>query len=177
MNKKMIKLLAIGSTLITLVTPVTSTIFQPTVTQAATQTEKTVTMLVYKDSKGHKSKAKSMARGFVGTKAKVSIRNNHIIKLTIHVNGQNSKMGKGQDVDKIVRSLQINGANGHKANISKDHSSFDFVFPPKAFKNNGWTKMKVTINFGAKMTEQAWIKFGKVSGIQAVKKSQKVSKD
>ena len=61
--------------------------------------------------------------------------------------------------------------------------SFDFVFSGKAFKNNGWVKMNVTINFGSKMTEGAWIKFGKAAGVKKtanttkkVKMHKKVSK-
>ena len=170
MNKKLLNVLAVSTVLLTTAAPLTPSVSQPSTVLAASkkQTNKTVKMAVYKYSKNHKSHAKSMARGFVGNKAQVTVKNGRVVKLTIHVDGKNSPMGKGQNVEKIVKSLKINGVKGKKAKVSKDNSSFDFVFSGKAFKNNGWTKMSVTINFGGNMTEQAWVKFGKVSGVKKV---------
>lgn len=182
MNKKILKLITISSSVLMLTTPLAMNTTQPTTVMAASkQSQKKVSMLVYKYSKNHKSRAKSMARGFVGTKATVKIKNGKVKQLVVHVNGSKTKMGKGQNVAKIVRSLKINGVKAKKANISKDKSKFDFVFPAKAFKNNGWAKMSVSINFGGmKMTEPAWIKFGKVKGIKktntkTAKKSKKTT--
>ena len=140
------------------------------VVMAAEQSQKTVGMTVYKYSKNHRSHAKSMAQGFVGDKVQLTVSQKHVTKMTIHVNGKNSPMGKGQNVNKIVKSLKINGVSGKKGNVSADKSSFDFVFAGKAFKNNGWVKMQVTIDFGGKMTEQAWVKYDKVSGLTTSKK-------
>lgn len=180
MNKKIINLITISSSVLMLTSPIAMTTSQPQTVQAASkskQTTKNVKMLVYKYSKNHKSRAKSMARGFVGTKASVKIKQGKVKQLIVHVDGSKTKMGKGQDVEKIVRSLTINGVKAKKANISKDKSKFDFVFSAKAFKNNGWAKMSVTINFGGmKMTEPAWIKFGKVSGLKQTAKTNKKSK-
>lgn len=179
MNKRFIKILAITTASIGLTTTVYNGFSpQTNVVQAATTTQKTVSMLVYKDSVNHKSRQKSMARGFVGTKAKVTVKNGKVNKLVIHVDGKNSALGKGKDVEKIVSSLKVNGVSGKKENISKDHSSFDFVFSAKAFKNNAWVKMSVTIDFGGKMAESAWIKFGKVSGVKTtatVKKTKSIT--
>ncbi|WP_251716313.1 hypothetical protein [Lactobacillus agrestimuris] len=175
MKKNLLKFIATSSAALTLATPVAFAMTQnPQIVSAAkVETQKSVKMTVYKYSANHKSRAKSMAQGFVGTKAGVTIKNGKVTKLTLHVDGKNSPMGKGQNVDKIVKSLKINGVSGHKENISADNSSFDFVFSGKAFKNNGWAKMSVTINFGGNMTEQAWVKFGKVSGVKATKANKK----
>ena len=154
MNKNFIKVLATTTAAISLMgMTADSSINQPQIVKAAQASQKSVSMLVYKYSANHTNRQKSMARGFVGTKA--------------HVGVKNSPLGKGKNVESIVRNLKINGISGKKANIPKNHSSFDFVFPAKAFQNGSWAKMKVTINFGGKMTEDAWIKFGKISGIKA----------
>lgn len=172
MNKKILKLITISSSALMLTAPLAmSSTVQPTTVQAASkQTKKSVSMLVYKYSKNHKSRAKSMARGFVGTKATVKVKSGKVQQLIVHVDGSKTPMGKGQDVAKIVRTLKINGVKAKKTNISKDKSKFDFVFSSKAFKNNGWAKMSVTINFGGNMTEAAWVKFGKVSGLKTSSK-------
>lgn len=169
MNKKVIKVFAIGAALMAATSPIMSIPTNTQYVQASTlkQRNKQVSMLVYKYSKNHKSRAKSMARSFVGSKAVVTIKAGYVTKMTIHVNGANNSMGKGQDVNNIVKSLKINGVNGHKENVSTDHSNFDFVFSGRAFKNNGWAKMNVTINFGSTMHEQAWVKFGKVGGLKS----------
>lgn len=129
--------------------------------KAATKTQ-TVSMQVYKYTKNHRGRQKSMAQAFVGTKAKVVLNNGRVNKLIVHVNGQNNPLAQNQDVSKIVKALKINGVKSVKENISKDHSNFDFVFSKNAFKNNGWAKLNVEINLGTTMSEQAWIKFGKV---------------
>lgn len=168
MNKNFIKVLATTTVAISLMGMTADlSINQPQIVKAARASQKSVSMLVYKYSANHTSQQKSMARGFVGTKAHVVVKNGKITKLIVHVDGKNSPLGKGKNVESIVRNLKINGISGKKANITKNHSSFDFVFPAKAFQNGSWAKMKVTINFGGKMTEYAWIKFGKISGIKA----------
>ena len=175
MNKKLIKLITTGSAAVMLLAPA-AVISAPNINvEAASQKQavKTVKMSVYKYSKNHKSHKASMATGFVGKSAKVTIKNGKVTKMIIHVDGKNSPMGKGQDVAKIVKSLKINGVKGHKENISTDHSKFDFVFSSKAFKNNGWAIMNVSINFGANINEEAWVKFGKVSGLKTPKKATK----
>lgn len=181
MNKNFFKIIVSSSVAMTLATPAMTLAQTSPIVMATEQSKKTVGMTVYKYSKNHRSHAKSMAQGFVGNKVKLTIKQNHVTKMTIHVDGKNSPMGKGQNVDKIVKSLKINGVSGKKANISADNSSFDFVFPGKAFKNNGWVKMQVTIDFGGKMTEQAWVKYDKVSSLttsqkKTNKKQKKVSK-
>lgn len=181
MNKNFFKIIVSSSVALTLATPAMTLAQTSPIVMAAEQSKKTVGMTVYKYSKNHRSHAKSMAQGFVGNKVKLTIKQNHVTKMTIHVDGQNSPMGKGQNVNKIVKALKINGVKGKKTNISADNSSFDFVFSGKAFKNNGWVKMQVTIDFGGKMTEQAWVKYDKVSGLatsqkKTNKKQKKVSK-
>ncbi|RVU72069.1 MULTISPECIES: hypothetical protein [Lactobacillus] len=174
MNKKVLKALGACSLILASVVPATNFVNEPAVTYAASkQKQESVKMLAYKDSKNHTGRKVSMARGFIGTKATLVIKNGQVKKMIVHVDGKNSPMGKGQNVNKIVKGLKINGVKGKKANISKDNSSFDFVFSGKAFKNNGWVRMSVTINFGAKMTESAWIKYGKA---KSVKKNVKTSK-
>lgn len=175
MNKKVLKLFAASSVALMFTAPVIPVVENAPIVSAATLKQKTAKMSVYKYSKNHKSHAKSMAQGFIGNKVQLTIKGKKVTKMTIHVDGNNSPMGKGQDVDKIVRSLKVNGVSGQKENVSADHSSFDFVFSGKAFKNNGWVKMNVTIDFGGKMTEQAWIKFNKVSGVSTTQKKHKKS--
>lgn len=184
MSNRMLKVLGVCSLMVASVIPATGLINNnPVVYAASKQKQESVSMLTYKDSKNHTSRSKSMARGFIGTKAKLVIKNGRVKQMIVHVDGKNSPMGKGQNVNRIVKSLKINGFKGKKANVSKDNSSFDFVFSGKAFKNNGWVKMNVTINFGSKMTEGAWIKFGKAAGVKKtanttkkVKMHKKVSK-
>ena len=170
MNKKLLKLIASSSVAMTLMAPGVAFMQTNPVVMAAEQSQKTVGMTVYKYSKNPRSHAKSMAQGFVGDKVQLTVSQKHVTKMTIHVDGKNSPMGKGQNVNKIVKSLKINGVSGKKENVSADKSSFDFVFAGKAFKNNGWVKMQVTIDFGGKMTEQAWVKYDKVSGLTTSKK-------
>lgn len=170
MNKKLLKLIASSSVALTLVAPATTFFQTNPVVMAAEQSQKTVGMTVYKYSKNHRSRAKSMAQGFVGNKVQLTVSQKHVTKMIIHVDGKNSPMGKGQNVNKIVKSLKINGINGKKENVSADNSSFDFVFAGKAFQNNGWAKMQVTIDFGGKMTEQAWVKYDKATGLTVNKK-------
>lgn len=164
MKKRFLYLLTVSS-LLSFGTVITKPTLEVASATTVKQETRSVKMLVYKDSKNHKGRAKSIARTFIGTKAKVILKNGRVSQLVIHVNGNGNSMGKGQNVDKIVKSLTVNGVKGKKANVSADRSNFDFVFSGKAFKNNGWAKMKVTIDFGAKMTEPAWIKFGKVSKV------------
>lgn len=167
MNKKVLKIVLASSAILMMASPVmTINSSSDTVQAAQVNDQKTVGMKVYKYTKNHKGHTKSMATAFVGNKAKLIVNNGKVSQMVIHVDGANSSMGKGQDVSKIVKSLRINGVSGQKKNISKDHSSFDFVFSGSAFKNNGWVKMNVTINFGGAMNEQAWVKFDKVSGLK-----------
>lgn len=179
MNHKLLKVLAISFSAASLMgTVVSVSPSQTSIAAVQTQTKK-VSMLAYKDSPKHKSRSKSMARAFIGTSAKLEVAGGKVKKLIVHVDGKNSPMGKGQNVNKIVRALKINGVKGKKAHLSKDNSSFDFVFKPQAFKNNGWAKLTVTIDFSGKMSENAWLKFGKAAGVNtlhAKKPSKKVSK-
>lgn len=179
MNHKLLKILTLSLSAVSLTgaAGLSTSSYHTSIAAVQKQTKK-VSMLAYKDSPKHKSRSKSMARGFIGTSAKLEVAGGKVKKLIVHVDGKNSPMGKGQNVNKIVRALKINGVKGKKAHLSKDNSSFDFIFKPQAFKNNGWAKMSVTINFSGKMTENAWLKFGKLAGVSkhAVKKpSKKVS--
>lgn len=176
MNKKLLKIVAIASTVLMATAPAASLLQSTPTVLAASLKQKTVKMAVYKYSKNHKSHTKSMAQTFIGNKVKLTIKNRAVTKMVIHVDGKNSPMGKNQNVNKIVKSLKINGANGKKENVAADNSSFDFVFSGKAFKNNGWVKMNVTIDFGGKMREAAWIKFSKISGVKTAKKANKKTK-
>lgn len=164
MRMNILKVASVGA-ILALTTPVFMTESNISTVQAATQTTQTVSMLAYKYSKNHKSHKASISRGFIGTKAKIVLKNKKVSQVIVHVDGNGSSMGKGQNVDKIVKALSLNGVKGKKANVSKDKSSFDFIFSSKAFKNNGWVKMQVTIDFGGKMSEPAWIKFGKLKSV------------
>lgn len=135
MNKNFIKVLATTTATISLMGMASDlSINQPKIVKAAQASQKSVSMLVYKYSANHSSRQKSMARGFVGTKARVVMKKGKVTKLIVHVDGKNSPLGKGKNVESIVRNLKINGISGKKANIAKNHSSFDFVFQLKLFK-------------------------------------------
>lgn len=177
MSNKLLKVLSACSLIATAVVPAANLTNDSYVVQAASKEKQvSVSMLTYKDSKNHTSRSSSMARGFIGTKAKLVIKNGQVKQMIVHVDGNNSPMGKGQNVNKIVKSLKINGVSARKANISKDNSSFDFVFSGKAFKNNGWVRMNVTINLGTDISEGAWIKFGKASGVKKTANTNKKAK-
>jgi uncharacterized protein with FMN-binding domain len=121
------------------------------------------------------TKKTSMAQGFIGKSATVTIKNGRVTSLKLHVDGNNSPLGKGQDVAKIVKSLTINHVKGKKVNVASDHHSFDFVFPAAAFKSGARVPLSVTIDFGGSMKEDADLKFSKLAGIKAVKQSKKTS--
>ena len=106
MNKKLLKLIASSSVAMTLMAPGVAFMQTNPVVMAAEQSQKTVGMTVYKYSKNHRSHAKSMAQGFVGDKVQLTVSQKHVTKMIIHVDGKNSPMGKGQNVNKIVMCWQ-----------------------------------------------------------------------
>lgn len=168
MNKGVLRKINLAAVAITLMGTASAIMPMQTSTVVAQKVAtKKVGFHVYK--KG--SRQTSMAQSFIGKNGTVKIVNGKISSFTIHVDGSKNKLGQGQDVAKIVKSLTINHKKGKKTNIAADHNSFDFVFPGSAVKSNGKVSLNVTIDFGGDMHESADLKFAKISGLKTVKKT------
>lgn len=104
----------------------------------------------------------SEAAMFLGKTAQVSLENGKVTQVTIHVDGSNSPMTKGQDMTKMISSMSLNGVAGKQANAAKDGSSFDFVFPAEAYRA-GKGELDVSLNvMGKTMNEKADATLGEV---------------
>lgn len=104
----------------------------------------------------------SEAAMFLGKTAQVSLENGKVSQITIHVDGANNPMTKGQDMTKMISSMSLNGVAGKQENVAKDGSSFDFVFPADAYRA-GKGNLEVSLNvMGKTMNEKADVTLGEV---------------
>lgn len=116
---------------------------------ADTQSEvKTIGMKITKTG----TNEASMAAGFIGNKAEVTISNGKITQLTIHVPNNN--------ISSMLKSISLNGYTG-KSSLSQDKSTIDYVFPAEAYKDTKGV-ISFTYTLGQDVTHSADITFDKV---------------